>query len=37
LKNLTAASISSSILWEIFKVNLSDEVPEFIPICMSIA
>jgi hypothetical protein len=37
LKNLTAASISSSVLRETFKVNLIDEVPEVIPICMSIA
>jgi hypothetical protein len=36
-KNFTAASVSSSILRETFKVNLNNEVSELIPVCMSIA
>jgi hypothetical protein len=37
LKNLTAASISCSVLRESFKVNLWLMRSEVIPICMSIA
>jgi hypothetical protein len=37
LKNLTAASVSSFVLREIFEVSLFDEVSEVVPVCMSMA